>query len=154
MGSVRVVQPDLAHADALVALMRADDRAALERISGGHPAAVLRAGITQSLYSFAYLDDDTPLCLGGVIDMGTLLGPDGLVWLVVQPAIEQHKKRFVRESRRQMAIMLDLIPVLRNAERRCEGRAMRWLQWLGFEIGAPTTIAGEPMVPITARRII
>jgi hypothetical protein len=149
-----MVWPEPAHVDALVDLMRPEDREALDRISGGQSAAVLREGIARSLYCFTYLADEVPLCLGGIIDIGTVLAPDGLVWLVVQPDVERHKKRFLRESRRQMAIMLDIMPVLRNAERTCEGKGLRWLKWLGFEIGERMLINGESMVPITMRAVI
>ena len=151
MNHPAIVAPELWHADALVPLMAPPDRLALERVSGGNPEAVLRKGITTSRYAFVGIVGDVPLCLGGLIE--TVPGREGVGWLVVQPGIEKYKRFFLVESRRQIAHILTLVPVLHNAERNCEGRGRRWLQWLGFEIGERQMIAGldYPAIPITAR---
>ena len=61
----------------------------------------------------------------------------GVPWLLTGPACERHKRRFMLESRRQVARMLETVSPLINYVHADYGRAVRWLGWLGFDIAEP-----------------
>lgn len=72
-------------------------------------------------------------------------------WMLSTPLVEQCRRDFLRESRRQVAEMLAAAPVLRNiVDGRYRG-AVRWLGWLGATFGEPIEIGGAPFLPFELR---
>jgi hypothetical protein len=69
--------------------------------------------------------------------VSSVIGGHGVPWLLTGPACERHKRRFMVESRRQVARMLAQASPLINYVHADYGRAVRWLGWLGFSIDPP-----------------
>jgi hypothetical protein len=85
--------------------------------------------------------------LGLISALGGIGGP----WMLSTPLIERDRRAFLRESRRQVAEMRQLCPILRGlVDARYRG-AVRWLGWLGFSFGAPIEIGGAPFLPFEMR---
>lgn len=146
MAIVEIVQAEYEHAEALVPLMRERDLADLETLACEDVLDVLTAGIDRSDYAFAAIHDGEVLCVGGVVSMGALMAREGLVWLVTQPAIDNHKRAFLRGSKQQLAIMLGMFDTLRQWERASETRGLRWMKWLGFREVREVTLSGIQMI--------
>jgi hypothetical protein len=128
---------------AFLAAMGDAERADLERIGG---RAVLDNAVAQSVHTFAGVVDGVPAFVGGVI-------PDdehvtGKVWMMATPQVERAKKFYLRETRRQVALMLELFVCLRTMVAAEYTKSLRWLRWLGFALGKPVERAGRVLIPV------
>lgn len=92
--------------------------------------------LERSLWAETYLVDAEVAAIMG-FGLSAIVGGHGVPWLLTGPACERHKRRFMAESRRQVARMLDQASPLINHVHADYGRAVRWLEWLGFEIDPP-----------------
>ena len=135
----------------LAALMTDSDRVDLERLSGTSAADALAHGVRASEYAFCAVEDGKPLAMGGAIPQGTLLTSSGFVWLVTQPEAMRKPIAFLRHARRQTAIMRERFLILRNYERVHETKGLKWLQWLGFTLGAEMVVNGLAVYPMELR---
>ena len=89
-----------------------------------------------SLWAETYLVDGEVSAIMGLA-VSSVIGGHGVPWLLTGPACERHKRRFMVESRRQVARMLAEASPLINYVHADYGRAVRWLGWLGFRIDPP-----------------
>lgn len=103
----------------------------------------LRAALARAVWAETYLIDSAPAAIVG-LGRSALVGGHGVPWLLTGPAVERHRKIFLRESRRQVARMLAEVRPLVNWVHADYGRAVRWLEWLGFELDPPRPLNGAP----------
>lgn len=148
---IEIVIATEALAGDLLVLMSETDRADFARLSGESGLAVLHYGVRNSSYAFCAVEDGVPLAMGGVIPVGSLLSSSGWVWLVTQPAATEKPVTFLRHARRQVAIMRQMFPVLRNFERVGKENSRHWIEWLGFKFGDETEINGVRVMPIEVK---
>lgn len=123
--------------------MDGDERAKLEAIGG---RALLDGAVAQSVHTFAGVVDGVPAFVGGVI-------PDeahevGKVWMMATPQVERAKKFYLRETRRQVGLMLEMFLCLRTMVEQSYPKSLRWLRWLGFALGEPVEYAGRVLIPV------
>jgi hypothetical protein len=137
-GGLRVVPATLDHARRLV--LRAGDAAEIAAL-GLSKEQALFASIERAVWAETYLVDGEPAAIVG-LGLSSLLGGWGVPWLLTGPACERHKKTFLRESRRQVARMLEEASPLINFVHADYRRALRWMAWLGFTIEAPIKLNG------------
>jgi hypothetical protein len=90
----------------------------------------------RSLWAEAYMIDGE---VGAIVGLGlsSVVGGHGVPWLLTGPACEHHKRRFMVESRKQVARMLRQVSPLINHVHADYSRAVRWVGWLGFQIDPP-----------------
>jgi hypothetical protein len=148
VGNARIVRPELWHAAALLARMDPRDIAAFEALGCGDAEAVIRQGIERSTIAWSAMEGDEPLCIGGVIPQ-TLLGDTGLPWMVSQPGLERHKRFFLRESRARLPELRRQFPVLANVVACDYPKSLRWLAWLGFDVGDEAQFMGARVRRVT-----
>lgn len=110
---------------------------------GASKEQALDASLSRSLWAETYLVDGEPAAILG-LGLSSLLGGHGVPWVLTGPACERHRKRFLVESRRQVARMLSQASPLINHVHADYSRAVRWLAWLGFSLDAPRPINGAP----------
>ncbi|HXA22754.1 MAG TPA: hypothetical protein VNW90_10665 [Acetobacteraceae bacterium] len=134
-GSARIVWPELWHPAALVARMTPRDLAAFAALGCPDAEAAIRTGVRASTYAWSAMEDDEPLCIGGIIPSSTMLGDTALPWMVSQPGLGRHKRFFLRESRARLPDLRRQFPILANVIACDYPKSLRWLAWLGFEIG-------------------
>lgn len=101
---------------------------------------LLRAA-SNSRHTFAGMDDDKPVFIGGVND-------DGCVWMVATPDVAKCRKFYLRTTRQQIEIMQAMFPMLWTYVDERYTRSLRWLEWLGFKITETLTVNG-----VTARKV-
>lgn len=126
-----------------LAAMGDAERADLERVGG---RLVLDHAVSQSVHTFAGVVDGVPAFVGGVI-------PDdddvvGKVWMVATPQVELAKKFYLRETRRQVGLMLQMFVCLKTMVAAEYTKSLRWLRWLGFALGQPVERAGRVVIPV------
>ena len=71
----------------------------------------------------------------------SLIGTTGVPWLLGSDPVTAYRRAFLVESRRMVARWLTLFEVLQNVVDARYGAALRWMRWLGFEIGPPFAMA-------------
>ena len=64
------------------------------------------------------------------------------------PGIAKARKFYLRETRRQVGLMLEMFVCLRTAVAAEYTKSLRWLRWLGFALGQPVEMAGRTLVPV------
>lgn len=120
-------------------LLRAPDRMEAERM-GGAVEPQIRDGIERSRLAVLFLADDAPLCLMGIVEPYVLRPDVGSPWLLGTPALDRHKKAFLRDTRRWLDEIREPYSLLFNYVDAEYTGAIRWLRWLGFAVHAPVRI--------------
>jgi hypothetical protein len=136
--TMRPATEDDAHE--LAPLLRAGDRAELSALSGRDPAELLIESVHASWETTAYRCDEGLICIAGVAPL-SLIGTTGVPWLMGTDLVPRHRSAFLRHSREAMPRWLARFPILRNVVDARYAGAIRWLTWLGFEIGPPFALA-------------
>ncbi len=140
-------------AELLAPLMRAEDVAEL-RAGGLTPLEGLLQSIEGSDVAQAVMVGGQ---VGAMFGVGPLAGVNervGQVWFLTGRLMSKHPAAFVRLARPAIASMLELYPVLFNVIDARYAAAVRWVKWLGFEVGEPQPFgpAGVLFVPARLRR--
>lgn len=139
MNQIVPVTPDAL--SAFLAVMGEAERADLETVGG---VAMLEQAAGASVHTFAGIVDGKPVFVGGVIAEDEV----GRVWMLGAPGIAKAKKFYLRETRRQVALMLELFVCLRTGVAAEYTKSLRWLRWLGFVAGRPVTYGGREVIPM------
>lgn len=95
--------------------------------------------------------------VGAMFGVGPLAGVSqdvGQVWFLTGEAFRRRPLPFARVARQVVGVMLEFYPVLFNAIDARYAAAVRWAEWLGFDVGAPQPFgpAGVLVVPARLRR--
>lgn len=124
----------------LAVALRPEDRAEVLALLGPvdpieGPAASLLYGLVTAREAWTARDrDGRIICMAGVSPL-TLVGSTGVPWILGSPLVAIHRRSFLIESRRLVARWLCWFGSLRNVVDCRYLAAIRWLRWLGFEIG-------------------
>lgn len=135
--AAEIRRADPADATALAADMREADRAEALAVTGYAPLHAATRSIRVSWpHVWAGSVDGELLAVFGVRSAG-LLSDTGVPWLLSTNAVDRHWRPFLRFSRVLLANWSEAFPVLENWVDARHDVAIRWLDWLGFEIEAP-----------------
>jgi hypothetical protein len=135
-----------ADARELASVLRQEDRAEVLALLGPvdpieGPADSLLQGLASAREAWTARDAaGRIICMGGVSPL-SLVGSTGVPWLLGSDLVTAHRRTFMVESRRLVARWLTLFDALRNVVDARYDAAIRWLRWLGFEIGPPFVLA-------------
>lgn len=79
----------------------------------------------------------------------SMLGDQGVPWLVGTPLIDRHRGSFIRLSRSYIPRMLAAYPTLLNIVDARNVKSIAWLKRMGFTIlpAEPAGVAGLPFHP-------
>ncbi len=95
------------------------------------------ASLEESRFSWVGMIDEEIICLWGLIPH-SLLSDDAVLWLHVTDKFEGNEFIFVRHSQEVIKnLLLMEYPVIRGHVLAANGKAIRWLRWLGAEFGPP-----------------
>ena len=119
--------------------MMADDLRAADAAEAVAMGCTPREALWRSFRSARYAK--VALVRGRVAAMWGLGGPafasTGHLWIATTPAIEEIRVTFVRECRKEIAIMLAICPELRGVVDDQYRKAKRLLDALGFSLSEP-----------------
>jgi hypothetical protein len=130
---VKLVEGTEEHLRALLGLLSDDDRAELDSLGGD---AVVIAAKAASQRCWCGIAHDAPIFFAG-------LRPDGIAWMLATPGVAKAKKFYLRATRQMCGEMQALCPVLRVVVDVRYRRSLRWLEWLGFDLGEPFEVIGR-----------
>ena len=118
--------------------LRSEDRAEVLAL-GFAPVDGLLQSFAGAEEAWTYRADRQIICMAGITPL-SLIGRVGVPWLLGSELVLQHRRTFMMETRRMVAHWLTLFDVLRNVVDARYEAAIRWLCWLGFEIGEPLSL--------------
>jgi hypothetical protein len=90
--------------------------------------------LSRSVWADAYMLDGEVAALMGLI-MTSLIGGSPMPWLMTGRPVERFHKSFMRLTRDRTRNMLGQYGTLTCNVHADYARSIRWLEWLGFEIG-------------------
>lgn len=132
---IRPAEPH--HIRSLAERLRDDDMAELQAAGTG-PMRALWRSYRQSTYAkVAFVDGELAAAWGLA---GEPLGRSGRPWLLTAPSVERAPLAFVKEARKEVALMLTINPVLWGYVDDAYTRAIRLLELIGFTIGEPVPL--------------
>ncbi len=120
---------------AIAAAARPADLAEIEEGCGQSMASALAVGLRSSVAAHIISWEGLPLAAFGDVSHSPCAGI-GVPWLVSTMHIEKHARPFLRACRPLLNLMLARHPTLVNYVDARNTAAIRWLEWLGFEIGS------------------
>lgn len=130
----------------LAPVLRREDQAEVLALLGpvdlvDGPAESLLEGLASAREAWTARDaGGRIICMAGVSRM-SLIGSTGVPWLLGSDLVTAYRRAFLVESRRMVARWLTVFEVLRNVVDARYATALRWMRWLGFEIGPPFALA-------------
>lgn len=136
MAKVEIVPAEIEHIQALLPHVRQADIDEFHAASLSTPEQVLVQGIRVSTRSWSAIFDDRVVAIFGIAPL-SMLGGDGVPWLVGSDLLEKNQKAFLRRCRPVVAEMLDIYPHLVNYVDARNVAAKAWLHWLGFTLDEP-----------------
>jgi hypothetical protein len=132
---VEIVPTEFLHIRALCENMRDREREAFRKL-GGEPERLITHEVARSFLSFTGLYAGEVGAIWGARCEG-ILSDEAYIWLVCSELFEAHPIAVLRHSR-------GAIEELRACFKRLHGLVLddytcsiRWLRWLGFEVGEP-----------------
>lgn len=99
------------------------------------PEQALSKSMECSTLAWTGLYDNVPVCMFGVSE-GSALAGVGIPWMIGTKLVDKYATQFLRRNKGKVQEMLNVYPLLMNYVDVRNTRAIRWLRWLGFEIGA------------------
>ncbi|UPY96264.1 MULTISPECIES: hypothetical protein [Pectobacterium] len=139
MARVEIIPAEIEHVQALLPHVRQADIDEFYAASLSTPEQVLTQGIRVSTLSWSAIFDDQVVAIFGIAP-ASMLGGDGVPWLVGADMLERYQKTFLRRCRPFVSAMLDVYPHLVNYVDVRNVAAKAWLHWLGFTLEEPKPI--------------
>lgn len=131
-----VVPAEWAHVDELAETMRQADVDEIWASSYSTPQSALSCAMRSSLQVWTGLIDGQVACMFGVVPQ-SMMGGTGFAWMLGSDLVERHQKLFLRRCRENVRMMAEQFDYLHNYVDDRNVKAIRWLKWLGFEMGDP-----------------
>jgi len=147
--AVEVLPARPEHALALAPVLRPADRAEVRASDGLSPLAALELSLRLSDEAYVGLLGGEVAALFGV-RRASLVGRQGIPWLLTGAAVERHPKAFVKSSRSVLDVWRGDYARLSNWVDARHDQALRWLARLGFTIhpARPYGVLGLPFHPV------
>lgn len=142
MAEVEIVEARLEHVPWVAAHIRAADAEECRAAGNADVTVALEDGIRRSALAWTSFVDGNPTTIGGVVPY-TLLGRQGLPWMLATEDLERVPRHVLREGRRYVEAMRAAYPILINWVDVRNTRAIRWLRSLGFRIHEPEPYGPE-----------
>lgn len=120
----------------IAAVARQADIEEMRDGAGVSIAEALEFGLATSLRASVIMAGDKPLAAFGDASGGLFTGV-GVPWLISTEHVTQHARGFLRICRPLVQDMLVRHSLLMNYVDDRNTAAIRWLQWLGFEMHEP-----------------
>lgn len=134
------------HLDRIKGRLRAVDKEEVEDTTGQSCDLVLQQSFEVSIVSYVVIANGLPVLVAGLAphfrdeDKGIpwLLGTDEMGLSAVSKTIARYSKKMVNSFH-------DLFSELENYVGENNYLALRWLRWMGFDVGSPIELEGAKM---------
>ncbi|NJO00347.1 MAG: DUF2833 domain-containing protein [Bacteroidia bacterium] len=106
------------------------------------PTEAVRRCIEETIFSLTVEDSGKPVAIFG-INPENILGDSAIIWMLSTDHIDGLRKRFARNSRRFVDLMLDYYPNLENYVSVENKKSIEWLKFCGAEFEEPKVYGEE-----------
>jgi hypothetical protein len=142
-GAVRIVPLEACHVG-IAPFLRSDDLDEIMAYGSWESAeACIEYSISMTDIGWAGLCDDGIIAIGGAGGAGALDGRTGVVWLLSSVLADRYPVSFGKYTRALFGDLKRHYDVLVNYTDARYTKALRWLEWLGFEIKPPESFGPE-----------
>lgn len=124
------------HCALVASRVRESDRDEIWAAARIGPYEAMTKGVLYSSRAWAGIINGDTVCVFGVCPE-SIVSTTGTPWMIGTDLIERHQFAFVRHCRPRVREMLTMYDRLVNYVDDRNRLAIRWLRWLGFEIGSP-----------------
>lgn len=135
--------------DALLANLRPADRAEADALVGADmvESAVEECLSTAVMSWTGHVGGEVAFIFG--CSPVSLLGVEGVPWLIGTPLIDRHRRAFIRFSHSYIPAMLAIFPTLVNLVDVRNVKSIAWLKKMGFTLlpAQPAGVSGLPFHP-------
>jgi len=135
----------MAHAEELALNMRQADIGEVWRAAHVKPLEAIQKSMVASRDTNTGLADGRVMCMFGVAPQ-TALAATGMMWLLGHNDLPKHSRILLRGGKEYVRQMLREYATLIAAGDSRNVVALRWLQWLGFDLG-PAVPFGPDQTP-------
>jgi hypothetical protein len=133
---ITIVRAQVEHCPPIADRVRAADRAELWATCCLDPYQALVRSWAISDHSWTALFDEEPACMFGVTQ-ASLLTDSGRPWMISTDLVDRYPMSFLKEQKPFMVHIWRRYAQLENYVDARNTRSIRWLKWLGFEMGQP-----------------
>ncbi len=133
------------HAREMALVMRQADVDEVWASSHYEPLEALLASLRVSLNPRAGLADGRVVCMYGM-GQQTLISDWGIPWLLTAEGLDKHAKEFLRRSKQYVMKERHKYKFLLNYVDARHTVALRWLEWLGFDLGEAKPFGAENLL--------
>ena len=106
------------------------------------PLGAIKLSVSSSKHAWVCWIDDIPCAILGITEHDLLSGI-GTPWMLGSKELDNYRREIVYYSRDILATVLTQYDVLDNWVHADNTVAIRWLKWLGFEMGEPVAAGVE-----------
>lgn len=142
----KIIPATLEHVDLIAPMVRHADIEEIWAASMQTPKQAMLHGMKFSSESYVGFVNDEPICMWGIAQE-SLVGNLGVPWMISTTSMDKYAVTFLRHCRDQVLEVLKSYAWLVNYVDARNIRAMRWLEWLGFEIDAEPQPYGAFSMP-------
>ena len=122
---------DITHISAHI---RMADAREIYNATGKPPLPVIRQAVANSRHSFVAAVNGVPMVIWGLVVWSDVTGR-GSPWAFTCVGVERYKRQFMKYSKAFVAMAQEQCPVLLEVNVDAEYvAALRWLEWLGFDV--------------------
>lgn len=131
---MRIIQATKKHIELLAPNLRQEDMAEIWASSKSTPLEALTRAFNLPGECWALMNGDEVICMFGVARL-YILDSKGSPWMLASDEISKHYLYFLRESKKYVKIIKSRYENLENYVDARNKISIKWLRWLGFEIG-------------------
>ena len=135
----------VADAEHLAPRLRQADIDEVEAATGSDPLEALLTSLRHSEEAFVWEVDGEVVCMFGVAG-ASLMSDRGSPWMLTSDVLVHHARVFLRGAREAIAYWKKDYSYLCNFVDARNTQAIRWLQWLGFDILPPRAFGPQDMM--------
>lgn len=142
----QIVPATLEHAKHLATRLRKADLAEIAAATGDTPEDALIFSLAFSPRAWAWLYNGRVQAIFGVA-LHPLREGVGIPWMLAAASASRHKVFLVRQSRKYVELMLDVVPYLENHVDCRNTASIQWLSWCGFALAEVVPFFGVQRLP-------
>jgi len=130
--------------------MRQEDKDEIWHLARLSPMAALVHSYDNSKKCYTTLVDGRVAIIGGIGGAGDL----GVPWMLASPLLLKIRKDFIREVRDYLWELSRGYKMLRNVAWSKNEAHIRWLKWMGFEMGEGIPLGPDNEIYIPFHKVI
>jgi len=142
----QIVPATYEHIEQLVPRLRKADLQEIAAATGSDPEGSLAVAVGTSPVAYTWLHKGRVMAMFGAAPYPGRPGV-GIPWLLGAKGMDKHKVFFVRRSKKYLAEMLELFPVLENWVDARNTSSIQWLAWIGFALSEVQPFFGIQRLP-------